>query len=90
MARKVEEIERAIRSLSGDERRPLLRGLVDNFDGNSDPEVEKAWLEEAQRRLQGLQQGVVEAVSVEEVFENARDCLKNKRFLSRIGARRND
>lgn len=78
MARKVEEIEREIRSLSDDDRRRLLRDLVADLDGNPDPEVEKAWLEEAQRRLQELQQGVVEAVPAEEVFKSARDRLKNE------------
>jgi putative addiction module component (TIGR02574 family) len=78
MARKVEEIEREIRSLSDDERMRLLRDLVADLDGNPDLEVEKAWLEEAQRRFQELQQGVVEAVSAEEVFKSARDRLKDE------------
>jgi len=78
MARKVEEIEREIRSLSDGDRMRLLRDLVADLDGNPDPEVEKAWLEEAQRRLQELQQGVVEAVPAEEVFKSARDRLKNE------------
>ena len=78
MARKLEEIEREIRSLSDDERMRLLRDLVADLDGNPDPEVEKAWLEEAQRRFQELQQGVVEAVSAEEVFGSARDRLRNE------------
>ena len=57
MARKLEEIEREIRSLSDEERNHLLRGLVADLDGNPDPEVEKAWLEEAQRRRRELQRG---------------------------------
>ena len=85
MARKVEEIEREIRSLNDDERMRLLRGLVADLDGNPDPEVEKAWREEAQRRLQDLQQGVVEAVSAEEVFGSARDRLKNESRVSSGG-----
>jgi putative addiction module component (TIGR02574 family) len=78
MARTVEEIEREIRSLSDDERMRLLRDLVADLDGNPDSEVEKAWLEEAQRRLQELRQGVVEAVSADEVFKSARDRLRNE------------
>ena len=78
MARKVEEREREIRSLSDDERMRLLRDLVADLDGNPDPEVEKAWLEEAQRRFQELQQGVVEAVPAEEVFKSARDRLRDE------------
>lgn len=77
MARKLEDIEREIRSLSDDERNHLLRELVADLDGNPDPGVEKAWLEEAQRRLRELQQGDVEALSAEEVFRSARDRLKD-------------
>ena len=38
MARKVEEIEREIRSLSDDERMRLLRDLMDDLDGKRGPE----------------------------------------------------
>ncbi len=78
MARKVEEIERDIQALSDDERIHLLRDLVADLDGNPDQGVEKAWMEEAQRRFQELQQGVVKAVPAEEVFRGARDRLKNE------------
>jgi len=77
MARKVEEIETEIRALSDDERIHLLRDLVADLDGVPDPDVEKAWLEEAQRRFTELQQGVVKPVSAKEVFSGARDRLKN-------------
>ena len=77
MARKIEEIEREIRSLSDDERNELLRDLVADLDGNPAPEVEKAWMEEAQRRLRELQRGDVEVLSADEVFKSARDRLKD-------------
>lgn len=77
MARKVEKIEREIRSLSEDERNHLLRDLVADLDGTPDFDVEKAWLEEAQHRLRELQQGDVEALSAEEVFKSARDRLED-------------
>ena len=64
--------------MSDDERMRLLRDLVADLDVNPDLEVEKAWLEEAQRRFQELQQGIVEAASAEEVFKSARDRLKNE------------
>jgi len=75
MARTVEELEREIRSLSDDERIHLLRDLVADLDGECDPEVEKAWLEEAQRRFHELKEGIVEGISAEDVFKNARDRL---------------
>ncbi|HHH49164.1 MAG TPA: hypothetical protein ENK51_09805 [Gammaproteobacteria bacterium] len=76
MARRVEELEREIRSLSDDERIHLLRDLVADLDGERDPEAERAWLEEVQRRFRDLKEGVVEAVSAEDVFKSARDRLK--------------
>jgi putative ubiquitin-RnfH superfamily antitoxin RatB of RatAB toxin-antitoxin module len=50
MAKPVEELEREIRSLSDDDRIRLLRDLVADLDGERDQDVERAWLEEAQRR----------------------------------------
>jgi hypothetical protein len=52
-----------------------LRDIVADLDGERDPEVEKAWLEEAQRRFRELKDGVVEAIPAQEVFKNARDRL---------------
>lgn len=75
MAKTVEELEREIRSLSDDDRIHLLRDLVADLDGERDPGVEKAWLEEAQRRFRELKDGVVEAIPAQEVFKNARDHL---------------
>ncbi|MCO6413881.1 MAG: addiction module protein [Thiogranum sp.] len=76
MARTVEELEQEIRALSDDERNHLLRDLVADLDGESDPGVERAWLEEAQRRYKELKDGVVESIPAEEVFKSARDHLK--------------
>ena len=75
MAKTVDEIEREIRSLSDDERIHLLRDLVADLDGGRDPEVEKAWLEEAQRRYEELKSGVVGGMPAEDVFKSARNRL---------------
>jgi len=75
MARKVEELEREIRSLSDDDRIHLLRDLVADLDGERDLEVEKAWLEEAQRRFRELKEGLVDAIPAEDVFKSTRDRL---------------
>jgi hypothetical protein len=47
LARSVEDIEKDIRQLSQDERRDLLRALIDELDSPADPEVEKTWLRSA-------------------------------------------
>jgi len=75
MAKTVEELEREIQSLSDDDRIHLLRDLVADLDGERDPGVEKAWLEEAQRRFRELKDGVVEAIPAQDVFKSARDRL---------------
>jgi putative addiction module component (TIGR02574 family) len=76
MAKPVEELEREIRSLSDDDRIRLLRDLVADLDGERDQDVERTWLEEAQRRYRELKAGVVEAIPAAEVFRSARNHLK--------------
>jgi hypothetical protein len=45
--------------LSGEERRELLRSLITELDTPADPNVEKAWLEAAQRRYLEVVEGKV-------------------------------
>jgi putative addiction module component (TIGR02574 family) len=76
MAKTIEDIENEIRSLSVDDRMHLLRDLIADLDGGMDEDVEKAWLEEAERRYKELKEGEVELIPAEEVFTRARDQLK--------------
>lgn len=76
MARTIEDIESEIRTLSADDRMHLLRDLIADLDGGMDEDVEKAWLEEAERRYKELQEEKVELVPAEEVFARARTRLK--------------
>ena len=61
-----------IRSLSVDDCMHLLRDLIADIDGGMDEDVEKAWLEEAERRYKELKEGEVELIPAEEVFTRAR------------------
>jgi len=72
MARTVKELEDEIRSLSADERMQLLRELIADLDGTMDQDVEKASLDEAERRHKELKEGLLEPVPAEEVFARAR------------------
>ena len=72
MARTIEDIESEIRTLSADDRMHLLRDLIADLDGDMDEDVEKAWLEEAERRYKELKEGKVEPVPSKEVFVRAR------------------
>ena len=75
MARAVERIEEEIRSLSAAEKVELLRALIAELDAPADPEVERAWLEEAQRRHREMVEGRVKGVPGERVFENLKSRL---------------
>lgn len=59
MARAQSEIYTDIQNPSDTEKRELLRVLVAELDAPADPEVEKAWLKESQRRYQELLEGKV-------------------------------
>lgn len=76
MARTVDELETEIRALSADERMHLLRDLIADLDGDPDPDVEKAWLEEAESRYKEIKDGIVEPIPAEEVFAQARAKLR--------------
>ena len=75
MGRAIEKIEEEIRSLSAGGKVELLRSLIAELDAPADPDVEKAWLEEAQRRHRELIEGKVKGVPGERVFENLRSRL---------------
>lgn len=77
MARTVQELEAEIRSLAIADRDRLLRDLVADLDGKSDPKIEAAWLEEAQRRYGQLKSGKVKAVPARTVIDKARTRLKH-------------
>ena len=76
MARPVEKIEEEIRSLSSAEKVELLRSLIAELDAPADADVERAWLEEAQRRHRELVEGKVKGIPGERVFENLRSRLR--------------
>ncbi len=76
MARAVSEIEAEIRALAPSEQERLLRALLDELDGPADPNVERAWLDEARRRSHELDEGTVSPNSASDVFARARADLK--------------
>jgi putative addiction module component (TIGR02574 family) len=76
MARAISEIEREIRSLARPEQEQLLRALLEELDGPPDPDAERAWLDEVQRRSAELDAGLVKSIPADEVFERVRSRLK--------------
>ena len=76
MARAIAEIESEIRRLARPEQERLLRALPEELDGPIDPEADRAWLEEVQRRSAQFDAGLVKAIPADEVFE--RVCARLK------------
>ena len=76
MSTVVSEIQAKIRSLSLEAKTELLRALIAELDGPSEPAVEGLWLEEAQRRHQEIADGRVKPVPGERVFANLRSRLE--------------
>jgi hypothetical protein len=72
MARAVKDIEQDIRTLSLEDKVELLRALIAELDMPADPDVERAWLETAQRRYRELVEGKVRGVPGPLVFERLR------------------
>lgn len=79
MSDAVVELESKIRALSSAEKIELIRALIAELDGPADADVEKVWLEEAERRYRDIADGKVKAVPGGEVFENLRSRLQNLR-----------
>lgn len=76
MARATSDIEKEIRSLARPEQERLLRALLEELDGPMDPDSERAWLDEVQRRTTEFDAGLVKPIPAEEVFERVRARLK--------------
>jgi putative addiction module component (TIGR02574 family) len=71
-----DDLTKRIRALSPGEKAALLRELIDDLDPGQDAEVEKLWLEEAERRYAQYLRGEVEAIPGDEVMAEARKRLK--------------
>jgi putative addiction module component (TIGR02574 family) len=76
MARPVASLQDEIRALSTPDKEALLRVLWEELDGPADLDVDAAWLAEAQRRDQELDDGQVRSVPAKEVFDRLEATLK--------------
>lgn len=72
MTRPMQDIEGDIRALSPEDKIDLLRALIAELDAPADPNVERAWLETAQRRYRELLDGKVQGIPGPLVFERLR------------------
>ena len=69
-------IEREALHLPPSERAKLAHSLLLSLENLSDVELQGAWLDEAQRRAEDIDKGLVELISAEEVNVKARLLLK--------------
>lgn len=76
MSSQFDELTKRIRALPDRERVELVRVLIDDLDPGKDPDVEKLWLEEAERRYAQYLRGEVDAIPGDEVMAEARKRLK--------------
>jgi len=70
------EFESKALKLPRRERARLAERLISSLDQETDPDAEKLWLLEAERRLDELESGSVSGVSADKVFEKARSALR--------------
>lgn len=69
-------IEREALHLPATDRAKFAHKLLVSLDDMSEPEIEQAWLDEAERRVAEIDQGLVQLIPAEEVSRKARALLK--------------
>jgi len=73
-----EELENEVLKLPVDRRAELVRALILSLDADqeSDPEIQQAWIEAAERRYQDYVDGKTKPVPGEEAFRRVRASLR--------------
>ena len=72
MARKLDELVSEALDLPTTSRAELAKQLLESLDNLSEAEIEKLWIEEADRRYEAYQAGEIKAVPADEVFARLR------------------
>ena len=77
MQKTVEEITDELLNLPAKDRAKLAEKLIASLDEDGiSPDVEAAWLKEAERRMSEIKAGRVKGRSAEDVIRDARNSLK--------------
>jgi putative addiction module component (TIGR02574 family) len=71
----LKELEAEIKKLDLKDRATLAKQIVESLDELSPAEIEALWAEEAERRLDELEQGVVAEVPAEDALRRARAAI---------------
>jgi len=72
---RINEIEAEIKNLDLKDRATLAKWIVESLDDLSEAEVEALWTEEAESRLDELEQGLVTEIPDREVLRRARAAI---------------
>ncbi len=76
MTRPAREVESRALRLPRRERARLAQRLISSLDREVDADVDKLWLQEAERRLGELKSGKVTGIPAEKVVRKARSTLR--------------
>jgi putative addiction module component (TIGR02574 family) len=68
----IDELKREALQLDPSVRADLARELLESLDDLPEPEIERLWLEEAERRRADVRAGKVIPIPMDEVFAKAR------------------
>lgn len=69
------ELKTQIGKLPVSERAALAKWILDSLEHLSEAEIAELWADEAERRLDELEQGLVEAIPADEAFRQARAAI---------------
>jgi putative addiction module component (TIGR02574 family) len=75
---KLEDLKHEVLKLSQHDREELAQTLILSLapEGDRNPEHEKLWIEEIERRCRDLDEGRAKLIPAEEVFRRARAALR--------------
>ncbi len=76
MTSRIKKIEKEALQLTSRERAILAERLLHSLDDEEDADVERAWVEEAERRYKEFKQGNTTARSIDEVLREIRSELQ--------------
>jgi len=76
MTKPARELESKALRLPRRERARLAQRLISSLDSEPDADVDKLWLQEAERRLGELKSGKAAGIPAEKVIRKARSALR--------------
>jgi len=76
MARDLRELEEELAQLTTAEKAAVARSLIDALDEKWDEDVERLWMEEAERRYAAYRRGEVRTSLASDVFSRVRERLR--------------